>query len=146
MFKHKFSSKSALNCDYKRKDRTTGAVAKPYIENFKQVGNIWVIRGTFQNTETQLVNGIYQARVDDLCADPFDWTNNGIYTKLLDDLDDMEGRSFEDGHTLKFKPENQRGDIVKYAPNVGEHGAVAVDFGDGNGLIWFDAKKLWEHE
>ncbi|MCK8617569.1 hypothetical protein LNP00_04220 [Fructobacillus sp. M158] len=125
---------------------SAGAVAKPYIENFKRVGDIWAILGSFRNTETQFVDDIYQSRVDDLCADPFDWPNNGIYTKLLDDLDDMEGRSFEDGHSLKFKPEYQRGKIAKYAPNIGEHGAVAVDFGDGNGLIWFDAKKLWEHE
>lgn len=118
---------------------------KTYIDNFKKGGDIWVIRGTFRNTTVELQSNIYQARVDELCADPFDWFNNGIPTKLLDDVDDMDGRSFEDGHTLKFKSENQRGKIARYAPNVGDNGAVAVDFGDGNGLVWFDAKKFWQH-
>lgn len=123
----------------------SSSTGKTYIDNFKNGGDRFVLQGTMVNNHTELQNGIYQSEIDELTADPFDWTDNGIPTKLLDDLSDPAGRSFNDGATVRFKSQYQRGTIDKYLPNVGENGAVGIDFLDGNGIIWFDAKKFWEH-
>lgn len=124
---------------------SSSSTGNTYIDNFKNGGDRFVLQGTMVNNHTELQNGIYQSEIDELTADPFDWTDNGIPTKLLDDLSDPAGRSFNDGATVRFKAEYQRGTIDKYLPNVGDNGAVGIDFLDGNGIIWFDAKKFWEH-
>ncbi|CAK1225912.1 4-beta-N-acetylmuramidase) [Fructobacillus fructosus] len=113
------------------------------IDKFIGVANKFVLAGPFVIDTCQLVNGVYQVKSEELCADPFDWSDNGIPTKLLDDLDDMDGRSFEDGHRVAFKKEYQRGTIDKYDR---EANAIGIDFLDGNGIIWFDADKFWNHE
>lgn len=113
------------------------------IDKFISVANKFVLAGSFVIDTCELQDGIYQVKSEELCADPFDWPDNGIPTKLLDDLDDMDGRSFEDGHRVAFKKEYQRGTIDKYDR---EANAVGIDFLDGNGIIWFDADKFWNHE
>lgn len=118
-------------------DTLTSAIAK-----FKAGGDRFVLQGPFINDNCQLQYGIYQVRSQELTADPFAWRDNGIPTKLLDDLDDPQGRSFNDGGRVAFKKEYQRGTIDKYSENAN---AVGIDFLDGNGIIWFDADKYLAH-
>lgn len=113
------------------------------IQRFQAGGNRFVLQGSFINNTCQLQYGIYQVRSEELTADPFSWPDNGIPTKLLEDLDDPQGRSFNDGGRVAFKKEYQRGTIDKYSDNAN---AVGIDFLDGNGIIWFDADKFWNHE
>ncbi|NLS38709.1 N-acetylmuramoyl-L-alanine amidase [Fructobacillus tropaeoli] len=118
---------------------STGSSA---IDKFKAGGDRFVLQGSFINNTCELQYGIYQSRADELSAVPFAWKDNGIPTKLLDDLSDPNGRSFNDGATVRFKPQYQRGTIDKYSVNAN---AVGIDFLDGNGIIWFDADKFWAH-
>ncbi|CAK1245520.1 N-acetylmuramoyl-L-alanine amidase CwlA (CwlA) [Fructobacillus tropaeoli] len=117
-------------------------VAQTAIQKFQAGGNRFVLHGSFINDNCQLQYGIYQVRSQELTAEPFAWRDNGIPTKLLEDLDDPQGRSFNDGGRVAFKKEYQRGTIDKYSENAN---AVGIDFLDGNGIIWFDADKFWNH-
>lgn len=121
---------------------TQPAVQKSAIQKFKDGGDRFALRGPFTCNTCQRVNGIYQVMDDDLCADPFSWTDNGIPTGLLNDLSDPSGRTFEDGVQVQFKPQYQTGTIDRYSENAN---AVGIDFLDGNGIIWFDADKFWNH-
>lgn len=117
-------------------------VAQTAIQKFQAGGDRFVLRGPFTCNTCQRVKGIYQVMDDDLCADPFSWADNGIPTDLLNDLSDPNGRTFEDGVQVKFKPQYQSGTIDRYSENAN---AVGIDFLDGNGIIWFDADKFWNH-
>ncbi|MDD9139029.1 hypothetical protein H7198_05365 [Fructobacillus sp. CRL 2054] len=112
------------------------------IDKFKSVGDRFVLQGPFTIQTCQLENGMYQVQSEDLCADPFDWTNNGIPTHLLSDLSDPDGRSFNDGAQVQFLPEYNHGTIDRYLP---QYNAVGIDFGGEFGMIYFDADKLWNH-
>ncbi|CAK1224112.1 N-acetylmuramoyl-L-alanine amidase CwlA (CwlA) [Fructobacillus cardui] len=116
--------------------------AQTAIQKLQACGDRFVLQGSFINDNCQLQYGIYQVRSQELTVEPFAWRDNGIPTKLLDDLDDPQGRSFNDDGRVAFKKAYQRGTIDKYSENAN---AVGIDFLDGNGIIWFDADKFWNH-
>ena len=111
------------------------------IDKFKAGGDEFVLKDPFKIETCQLEDGIYQVQSEELAADPFDWKDNGIATKLLVDLSGT--RNFDDGAQVKFTDENNHGTIDEYDR---EANAVGIDFKDGNGVIWFDADKFWNHQ
>lgn len=111
------------------------------IDKFIAGGNQFVLQAPFTVTDCQLVNGMYQVKSDDLTAVPFDWTDNGIPTKILEDL--SGSRDFNDGAQVRFLPEYNHGTIDKYDRSAN---AVGVDMGGDYGIIWFDADKFWNHQ
>ncbi|WP_248719985.1 GH25 family lysozyme [Convivina intestini] len=110
------------------------------IEKFQEAGNHYVLEGTMTVNEVQNVNGLQQVRISELTADPFDWTDNGIPTVLLENTNGSN--SFKVGDQVKFKAQYQRGNISKYdtASN-----AIGIDYPQGVGIVWFDANKAWNH-
>ncbi|CAH1850673.1 GH25 family lysozyme [Convivina intestini] len=110
------------------------------IEKFQEAGNHYVLEGTMTVNEVQNVNGLQQVRISELTADPFDWTDNGIPTVLLENTNGSN--SFKVGDQVKFKAQYQRGNIIKYdtASN-----AIGIDYPQGVGIVWFDANKAWNH-
>ncbi|WP_305883124.1 GH25 family lysozyme, partial [Convivina praedatoris] len=110
------------------------------IEKFQDEGNHYILEGTMTVNEVQNVNGLQQVRISELTADPFDWTDNGIPTVLLENTNGSN--SFKVGDQVKFKAQYQRGNISKYdtASN-----AIGIDYPEGVGIVWFDANKAWNH-
>ncbi|MDD9139201.1 hypothetical protein H7198_06240 [Fructobacillus sp. CRL 2054] len=113
------------------------------IDKFKEVGNRFILQGDFSIQTCQFINKMYQCQSEDLAADPFDWDDNGICTKLLTDVSDPVGRSFEDGATVAFLQRFNHGTIDEY--NVSAN-TVGIDMGqEFGGMLWLDADKAWNH-
>lgn len=142
---HFFHYQGGTPADVTGQDNRSQATSQKYdnatsIDKFKAGGDKFVLQAPFNVDTCELVNGIYQVKSSDLSAEPFDWTDNGIPTKLLVDLSGE--RNFNDGSSAKFTENNNHGTIDKYDR---EANAVGIDFLDGNGIIWFDADKFWNH-
>lgn len=127
--------------DNSDKHTTSNYNASTAIDKFRGVNNEFILQGTFKVDTCQLVNGIYQVKSMDLSASPFDWTDNGIPTAILDDL--SGNRTFEDGAVVRFKQAYNHGTIDEYDRGAN---AVGIDMGGDFGVIWFDADKFWNHD
>ncbi|CAK1241293.1 N-acetylmuramoyl-L-alanine amidase CwlA (CwlA) [Fructobacillus cardui] len=115
------------------------AAIKEFQDKWK---NRWALRGTFRIRTCQMQYGMYQALTDDLNVEPNSWFYNGIPTKLLEDVSDPQGRSFEDGAIVRFKDDVNFGTIDAYDTNTNSIGIQFTGYPD---MIWFDADKFLAH-
>ncbi|MFC4761019.1 N-acetylmuramoyl-L-alanine amidase [Fructobacillus durionis] len=104
--------------------------------------NRWAIRGNFTIRTCEKQYDMFQVLTDDLNVEPNSWYYNGIPTGLLEDVSDPEGRSFEDGATVRFKDGVNSGVIAAYDNNSN---AVGIYFAGYRDMIWFDADKFLAH-
>ncbi|CAK8054106.1 peptidoglycan amidohydrolase family protein [Eupransor demetentiae] len=111
------------------------------IEKFKALGGEFLLGGqlTVQAVETHHV--IVQARIDELTAEPFNWDDNGIPLDVLYN-DEAKTNDIVAGSKVRFKQSYNNGVIDEY--DVKDN-AVGIDFTDGNGVVWFDADKFYNH-
>ncbi|CAH1853361.1 peptidoglycan amidohydrolase family protein [Convivina praedatoris] len=123
-------------------DRPVTETPTTSIDQFKAGGNEFVLGGQFTVTDAQRVNGIFQVRADELTAEPFDWTDNGIPAVLLQNVNGSQS-DFKAGDVVRFKPTYNSGTIDDYDTQVN---AVGIEYIKGYDIIWYDADKFWNHD
>lgn len=112
------------------------------IDKFKAGGYEFLLKGQFKIQDAQRVNGIFQVRADELTAEPFDWTDNGIPAVLLENVSG-EANNLKAGDTVRFKWAYNHGRLDGIIKEVN---AVGIDYLPGYGRIWYDADKFWNHD
>lgn len=110
------------------------------IEKFKDGKDRFVLSDWFTIQDVQQINGIWQVRVDELCADPFDWTDNGIPCVIIENQNGNQ--NFETGDKARFKSAYNHGTIDEYSET---YNAVGIDYIAGYGRIWYGADKFYNH-
>ena len=74
------------------------------------------------------------------CADPFDWTDNGIPCVIIENQNGNQ--NFETGDKARFKSAYNHGTIDEYNET---YNAVGIDYIAGYGRIWYGADKFYNH-
>ncbi|WEV54940.1 GH25 family lysozyme [Leuconostocaceae bacterium ESL0723] len=100
-------------------------------------GNRFNLSGTYTVNELKLVNGVMEARIDQLSAKPFSWSDNGIPVSILQNANGSS--AINAGDQVRFQSAYNHGTIdASDQPS----GAVGIIFTSGRGLVWFDANAL----
>ncbi|CAK1222093.1 peptidoglycan amidohydrolase family protein [Fructobacillus evanidus] len=118
----------------------TTSTSKTSIQKFKDGKDKYVLDGWFTIQDVQQINKIWQVRVDELAKLPFDWTDNGIPCRVLENANGNV--NFQPGDTARFKAPYSSGAIDEYDE---AENAVGIDYISGYGRIWYDADKFWAH-
>lgn len=143
---HFFHYKGGTPAEVTPEDDSNKATTVAYkettsIDKFKQGKDEFFIGGWMTVQAVQQYKGIWQVEIDELAKLPFDWEDNGIPCRVIENANGQ--RDFNPGDKVRFKSDYRSGTIDEYDE---DENAIGIDFIDGYGRIWMDADKAWHHE
>lgn len=109
-------------------------------EHFRATGGRFSISKSFRVLEVKFYAGIWQARLEGITLEPFDWEHNGVPFQCIDN--DNGGLNVQTGDMVHFIAPYNSGTIDEYSDNLG---AAKVDMFVANGTtysIWFNSQEL----